>query len=143
VRSFVDRLEFVDDSEIVRADLCRASLRTFIREAWPILEPATPLVNGWHIDTVAEHLEAVTTGEIRRLIINQPPRTMKSLTTAVCWPAWEWLSSPHIRWLFASYAQDLAWRDSLKMRRVIKSRGGREDGTLFQRLRLPRCDHAA
>jgi predicted phage terminase large subunit-like protein len=118
----------------VVAEQCRRRLGRFIREAWPILEPATPFVHGWHIDVMCEHLEAVTAGEIRRLIVNVPPRTMKSLTTAVCWPAWEWLDAPHVRWLFASYAQDFAYRDSMKMRRLIKSQGGSDDGTIFQRL---------
>ena len=113
---------------------CARDLRTFIREAWPIVEPAAPFVASWHIDCVAEHLMAVSSGEIPRLIINQPPRTTKSLTAAVFWPAWEWLTRPHIRWLFASYAQDFAYRDSMKMRRVIKSLGGRQDGNLFQRV---------
>lgn len=113
---------------------CARDLRTFIREAWPIVEPATPFVASWHIDCVAEHLQAVSEGDIPRLIINQPPRTTKSLTSAVFWPAWEWLLRPHVRWLFASYAQDFAYRDSMKMRRVIKSMGGRQDGGLFQRL---------
>jgi predicted phage terminase large subunit-like protein len=113
---------------------CRRRLSTYIREAWPIVEPATPLVYGWHIDTVSEHLEAVGRGEIKRLIINVPPRTMKSLTSCVFWPSWEWLRAPETRWLFASYAENFAHRDSLKMRRVIRSAGGSEEGTIFQRL---------
>jgi predicted phage terminase large subunit-like protein len=113
---------------------CASKLSTFVEHAWPIVEPATPFVHGWHIDVVCEHLEAVTAGEILRLIINVPPRTMKSLTVGVFWPAWEWLTSPHIRWLFASYAEDLSQRDSLKCRRLIRSAGGRQDGSLFQRL---------
>ena len=112
---------------------CARDLRVLIREAWPILEPARPFVPSWHIDCVAEHLMAVSAGDIPRLIVNQPPRTTKSLTTAVCWPAWEWLEHPSVRWLFASYAQDFAQRDSMKMRRLIRSRGGRTDGGLFER----------
>lgn len=83
---------------------------------------------------LSEHLEAVTAGEIRRLIVNIPPRTMKSLTTAAFWPAWEWLDAAHIRWLFASYAADLSTRDSVKCRRLIESKGGRRDGTLLERV---------
>lgn len=113
---------------------CAAKLSTFVRAAWPIVEPATPFVSGWHIDVVCEHLEAVTAGELPRLIINVPPRTMKSLTVSVFWPAWEWLTSPHIRWLYASYAEDLSQRDSLKCRRLIRAEGGRQDGTLFERI---------
>jgi hypothetical protein len=116
------------------AERCRRRLGVFIRQAWPILEPATPFVDGWHLDVMAEHLEAVSRGELRRLIINIPPRAMKSLTTAVFWPAWEWVGHPHLKWLSASYAADLSTRDSVKMRRLIESEGGKEDGTLFERV---------
>lgn len=116
------------------AERCRRRLSTFIREAWPIVEPATPFVHGWHIDVLSEHLEAVGRGELRRLIINIPPRTMKSLTTAVFWPCWEWLEAAHLRWLFATYAQSLSLRDSVRCRRLIQSKGGKADGTLFERV---------
>ncbi len=46
--------------------------------AWPILEPATPFVPGFHLDAIAEHLEAITRGQIRKLLINIPQRHMKS-----------------------------------------------------------------
>lgn len=97
------------------------SLGQYIREAWPVVEPATRFVPGWHIDCIVEHLEAVTRGDIRRLIINIPPRMSKSLCVAVFWPTWEWTFAPATRWLFASYALSLSIRDSLKCRRVIES----------------------
>ena len=62
----------------------------FIQRAWPVVEPSTRYVHGWHIDAIAAHLEAVTSGEINRLLINVPPGTMKSLAVGVLWPAWEW-----------------------------------------------------
>jgi predicted phage terminase large subunit-like protein len=127
-------LTYLPSRDELTAERCRRRLSTFVREAWPIVEPATPFVHGWHIDVLCEHLQAVSNGDIRRLIINVPPRTMKSLTTAVFWPCWEWLGSAHIRWLFASYAADLSTRDSVKCRRLIESRGGREDGTLLERV---------
>lgn len=129
-----DLLDPPRDDDYERAEACRGSLSRFVREAWPILEPAEPYVHGWHIDVVCEHLEAVSRGELPRLIINIPPRSMKSITTAVCWPAWEWLTRASVRWLFASYAASLSTRDSVKCRRLIESRGGRADGTLFQRV---------
>jgi hypothetical protein len=122
------------DADRDEAEACTARLGTFIRHAWPIVEPATPYVASWHVDTICEHLEAVSAGELHRLIINVPPRTMKSLSVAVFWPAWEWLRKPWLRWLFASYAEVLSQRDSMKMRRLIKSEGGRQDGTIFQRI---------
>lgn len=118
----------------VTAELCTRSLSRFIGEAWPIVEPATSFVHGWHIDALCEHLEAVSAGELNRLIINVPPRTMKSLTVAVFWPSWEWFRRAHLRWLCASYSADLSMRDSVKCRRLIESQGGAGDGALFQRI---------
>ena len=97
------------------------SLSAYIRQAWPVLEPGTPYIHGWHIDAIAEHLEAVTSGEILRIIVNIPPRFMKSLAVSVFWPTWVWISRPEARFLFASYAQNLSTRDSVKSRRLIQS----------------------
>lgn len=96
-------------------------LREFIRDAWHVVEPATVYVHGWHVDAIAEHLEAVTRGDLRQLIINIPPRHAKSLLVAVFWPTWAWTREPSSRWLYASYAESLSVRDSLKCRRVIQS----------------------
>jgi predicted phage terminase large subunit-like protein len=80
-------------------------------------------VHGWHIDAMAEHLEAVTAGQITRLLINIPPGTMKSLMTGVLWPAWEWgpRGLAHQRFIGASHEATLATRDNLRMRRLIQS----------------------
>lgn len=78
-------------------------------------------MSNWHLDCISEHLEACTFGQIRSLIINMPPRCMKSLSVAVFWPAWVWTFRPGSRWLFASYSEAFSTRDSMKCRRVIKS----------------------
>ena len=110
------------DDEFLAED-ARRSLRAFVAEAWPVLEPGTPYVANWHIDAISDHLEAITRGELNRLIINIPPRHMKSLAVTVFWPTWEWLSHPERRFLFSSYAQTLSTRDSLKCRRLIQLPG--------------------
>jgi predicted phage terminase large subunit-like protein len=115
------RAQWLPTVEEVATEQARRSLRAFIEQAWPVLEPATPFVPGWHIDAIAEHLEAVTRGEIRDLVINIPPRHMKSLAVCVFWPMWEWITMPERRWLFASYASQLSIRDSLKCRRLMTS----------------------
>jgi predicted phage terminase large subunit-like protein len=102
-------------------ELATRSLREFVEQAWRIVEPATPFVPGWHIYAIIDHLEAVSRGEIRNLLINVPPRHMKSLLVSVFWPAWEWIRCPERRWLFSSYAFGLSMRDSLKCRRLIES----------------------
>lgn len=101
--------------------LAERSLAAFAGQAWHVVEPATNYVHGWHIDAICEHLEAVTRGEIRNLVINIPPRHMKSLLVSVFWPTWEWATHPERRWLFSSYAASLSIRDSLKSRRIIES----------------------
>jgi len=102
-------------------ELATRSLREFVRQAWPVIEPHTPFVPGWHIDAIVEHLEAVTHGHIRQLLINVPPRHMKSLLVSVLWPAWEWIQHPERRWLYSSYAASLSIRDSVKCRTLIES----------------------
>lgn len=121
-------------SDEVVAELCRRRLGRFIEEAWPLVEPSVPYSSGWHIDTICEHLEAVSAGELRRLLINIPPGHMKSLACSVFWPVWDWLTRPSRRWVFASYAENLSKRDSLKCRNIIQSHGGLEEGTILQRL---------
>jgi hypothetical protein len=54
------------------------SLRVYIRHAWHVVEPSTVYLENWHIDLIAEYLEAVTAGHIKRLLINMPPRYAKS-----------------------------------------------------------------
>ena len=103
------------------ARLCELSLYEFVTEAWKVVEPGTRYVSSWHIKAICEHLEACAAGQIRRLIINVPPRSMKSRLVSVFWPAWVWITRPHTRWLFASYAQHLSLRDSLHCRDVVQS----------------------
>lgn len=68
-----------------------------------------------------EHLEAVSAGDITRLLINVPPGSMKSLLTNVFWPAWEWgpRNLPSLRYLSFSYSASLTYRDNTRFRQVI------------------------
>jgi predicted phage terminase large subunit-like protein len=105
------------DRELVR----RRGLAEFARQAWHVLEPTTPLAWGWCLDALCDHLEAVTAGEIRRLKINVPPGTMKSLLASVLWPAWEWTINPTVRVISTSYKADLSTRDSRRGRDLVSS----------------------
>lgn len=111
--------------------LAKVSLHEFMRQAWRVVEPKA-YVDGWHIGLICEHLEAVTLGQITRLIINIPPRHTKSLTVSVFWPAWCWLTDPGLRFLAASYAQSLSTRDSVKCRRLVQSEYYRDLMSQFQ-----------
>lgn len=97
------------------------TFREFLAPAFRAIEPGTDFQSNWHIDVIAEHLQAVTDGELRKLIINIPPGHMKSLSVSVLWPAWEWISLPMTKYLCASYGGSLALRDAVRMRRLIES----------------------
>ena len=103
------------------------SLYEFMRQGWQYID-SSPFTPGWPIEAVAEHLQAVADGDLRRLIINIPPRCSKSSLTSVAFPAWVWAqqkisptSGPGVQFLHASYAQSLSLRDSVKCRRLIES----------------------
>lgn len=110
----------IDDATL-DAEIVRRSLAAFCRAAWPIVEPGTDLVWSWHLDAICAHLEAVTAGKIKQLVINIPPGHMKSLMVSVFWPAWEWLTYPPARTLFASHSGDVVLRDSTRTRQIIES----------------------
>lgn len=110
-----------EDFFLSRKILCEKSLRYFIQEAWATIEPETNYVFGWHIDAISDHLMAVTNGQIKRLIINIPPRHMKSLSVCVFWPCWEWIQKVGEKYIFASYAATLSYRDSVRRSRLINS----------------------
>src|SRR5882762_3782898 len=98
-----------------------ARLVDFVRAAWPIVEGNNEYRHNWHIDAICEHLEAVSNGKIKNLLINIPPGCMKSLITAVFWPAWEWTRNPAMRFLSAAYEGGLSTRDAVKTRTLIES----------------------
>lgn len=106
--------------ERIEAEMYKRKFTEFIQGHWRYVESVNYLHN-WHIDCIGEHLEAVRDGQIKRMIINIPPRHMKSLSVSVFFPAWLWMSDPSKSFLFASYAQSLSVRDSIKCRRVIQS----------------------
>lgn len=80
-------------------------------------------MEGWPLEAICEHLEAVSYGQIMRLLMNVPPGFMKSLLSNVFWPAWEWgpLGRASYRYLCASYSQALTVRDNMRFRQVVGS----------------------
>lgn len=120
------RLELLPPLTEIQAEKARRRLWDFVRYAWHVLEPDTPFEDNWHIGAICEHLEAVSSGQIKRLIINVPPGHMKSLTTAVFWPCWYWLRRPAWKSIFVSYGYDLSERDSIKCRTLLQSNWFRE-----------------
>ena len=113
--------------DAILADVPRAkaefSLYEYVKQAWHVLHPSTPFTEGWAVGAIAEHLQAVTDGQISRLLINVPPGTSKSMLTNVFWPSWEWgpFGMPEVQYINASYNSELAIRDMMYCRDLISS----------------------
>ena len=116
LKSSIDLVRSEDQRLALQEDLA-----AFMRAAWPHLEPKTPLIWGWHIDCILEHLEAVARGEIRTLLTTIPPRHLKSTLISVIFPAWLWTRETNKKLLTGSYAMPLAMRDATRTRRIITS----------------------
>ena len=99
------------------------SLINFMRMGWAALEPGVEFVPNWGVHAVCDHLEAVTRGDVRRLLINVPPGCTKSMTTNVFWPAYEWgpMGFPHHRFISFAHEVNLATRDNVRCRSLINS----------------------
>ena len=97
------------------------SLSWFIQHAFPIVEPETPYCHNWHIDVISGALQALRKGEIRKLIINVPPGSMKSLQVSVFFNVWTWINNPAESFLYTSFDGGLTFRDAGKVRTIMES----------------------
>jgi predicted phage terminase large subunit-like protein len=104
-----------------RDEACRQDLVSFIRMSWDLLAHGEPLLMNWHIEAMAYHLEQVRRGRVKRLIINCPPRYLKSHVTSVAFAAYALGHDPTMRLIVASYGSDLAVKLANDCRTVINS----------------------
>jgi predicted phage terminase large subunit-like protein len=104
----------------IEAEVCKRSLYEFVLRAWHVVETDV-YADGWHVQAVCQYLEACYDGRVRNLIVNVPPRHMKSLLLNVFFPAWVWTKNPSKKFLFTSYSEDLVARDSEKCKKLIQS----------------------
>lgn len=105
-----------------RARRMRGSLSRYVTQgAFNVLHPSVPLQWNWHHERICDALERVTAGQLKRLYINAPPGSMKSLLLNVFWPTWEWTHSPDTQWLTASHSGKLTKRDCMRARDLVRS----------------------
>lgn len=122
----------LSEAEQIEKALCEVSLSDFMRVFWNCVE-GTPFKTGWHLDAICEHLEAVSNTQIRRLMINGPPRSSKSMPASVFWPVWDWIAKPYRTWLTAGNTQKLANRFNQQSRQIIRNpKFQRYWGDIFQ-----------
>ena len=106
------------------AELLRRDFHAFVVSAWDKVEKGTVYVDGWHIRAICEYLQALYEGRLpsNSLMMNVPPRHMKSLLCNVFFPAWVWTKTPSAKFLCFSFSEALTLRDSMKCRELIASR---------------------
>lgn len=103
----------------------RGSFFDFVQMAWDVVEPR-PFEPNWHHEEECAHLEAVTRGDVRYIIFNQPPNTTKSVLISVLWPVWDQLRNPTLRVANLSYEVSNALRDSGKSLTLLQSQWFRD-----------------
>lgn len=101
--------------------ILRKDFSSFIHKTFSTINPGMEYLPNWHIELIAEKLEAVRNGKIKRLIINMPPRALKSVCVSVAWPAWLLGQDPRVRIMVASYSQILSIKHSMDCRFVVAS----------------------
>lgn len=115
--------------------LAKHNFKSFLLKVFQTTSPNTQFVDGWHIDLLVEYLYKVEQGKIKRLLINIPPRSLKSTIISVAWPAWLLGQDPSRRIIVASYAQRLSLKHSLECKLIITSGWYREQFPKTQILR--------
>ena len=122
--------------------LVRKDLSSFIQRSVATIDPGANYLHNWHIDAIAHQLQRVACGDISRLIITVPPRSLKSISASVAFPAWLLGQDPRLRILAVSYAEGLSeklaldcmkvleapwYREAFPMVQIAKGRGARSD----------------
>lgn len=118
MKNLSKKLPSLDD---IKTEKARRHFSEYIKQSWDVIEPGIEYMHNWHIDAIAEYLEAVKIGQIRRLIINLPPRYMKSIEVTVMFPTWIWIEDPYKRFIAASYSAALSKKHNINKRDIITS----------------------
>src|SRR5215471_3075031 len=108
-------------NERVILALLRTDLRYFVWKSFGTVMPGTPYLPNWHIDAIVHQLMQVHAGGTPRLVINQPPRSLKSITVSVAYVAWLLGHDPTRRVIVVSYSNELAAELHRQFKMVIDS----------------------
>lgn len=106
--------------KLIRRDIELNGLAAFFRHFWSTIEPAK-FVSSWHVDAIADHLEACQRREITDLVINVPPGAGKTNLVSSLWPAFVWVLEPEARFITATYSDRLSARHAERQRQVCGS----------------------
>jgi predicted phage terminase large subunit-like protein len=108
------------ERRILQATL-RNNLRAFVHKVFTTLSPGQKYVRTLHVDALVYQLERVLRGDVRRLNVNMPPRSLKSIVTSVAFPAFVLGHDPTRRIICVSYSGDLAKKLSNDFRAIVEA----------------------
>lgn len=115
--------------QLASRELERRRFYPFFKSAWNVIEPSTELKTSKATELLAEYGEAAAARQIKKLLINIPPRNSKSSIWSICFPSWVWLKAPHERFMMVSYGDDLTTKLSTDRKTLLESN--------FYKLRAP------
>jgi predicted phage terminase large subunit-like protein len=105
----------------LRNTVLREDFVSFVHRGFLEISPGTNYNANWTIEVIADRLKAVADGRNKRLIINMPPRSLKSFIASVAFPAWVLGHNPSARIICISYGQDLAGKFARDCRRIMET----------------------
>lgn len=103
------------------AKAVRENFLIFLHRTFLEIDNSQSFTPNWHLEVIADKLLSVQRGDIRRLVIAQPPRSLKSVCASVAFPAWVLGHNPKARIICISYSQDLADKFGRQTRQVMES----------------------
>jgi predicted phage terminase large subunit-like protein len=110
----------VKERDLLNA-LLRSDFKSFLYRCMLTLNPGAAFIPNWHIEAIAYQLQRVRAGEITRLIINLPPRYLKSLTVSVIFPAFLLGHNPRLKIFGISYGTELSGKHAADFRAIVES----------------------
>ncbi len=114
-------LERAEAMRPLLADRLAEDFSAFVKKAWTVLHPGRRLIWSWHYDYLCEALTLVKQRRLLRVIVNVPPRTLKSTIITIAYPVWVWLTEPGHNFMAASYSMDLSTEHSVMRRKLLQS----------------------
>ena len=114
------KLDFLAKVKKVEDKAVRSDFLTFVKYIWP------DFIEGSHHKTISDKFNRLQTGELKRLIINMPPRHTKSEFASYFLPAWMIGNNPKLKIIQATHTAELAVRFGRKTKNLIDSSEYRE-----------------
>ena len=108
-------------TQAVLKSILRKDLSSFIAKSFNTIDGSQAFLPNWHIDLIADHLVKAYRREIKRLVITMPPRNLKSISASVAFVAWALGNDPSLKFVTASYSNDLSLKHARDCRSVMQS----------------------